>query len=101
MHAVPETGTYTTIGVGEFDLNDGVATTVLGVRPALAGTSLWADDLLLLPINLKLLCCKTFTFACLLFLVTAGGSIEVHAVIPFALDQEFGFHITGIHQVTV
>src|SRR3954471_11222297 len=54
MSTVPEARTDTAIGTGEFDLDHGITATVLGGRPALAGTSLGAGYLLLRPINLKL-----------------------------------------------
>src|SRR3954447_14968293 len=101
MSTVPETGTDTAIGTGEFNLDHGITVTVLGRRPALAVTSLRADDLLLLPINLKLLCRKAFAFACLTLLVAAGGTVQIHAIVPFALGQELGLHIAGVHQVTI
>src|SRR4051794_29198185 len=101
MSTVPEARTDTAIGTGEFDLDHGITATVLGGRPTLAGTSLRAGYLLLRPINLKLVRRKAFGFACLTFLVAAGGSVQIHAVVPFALDQEFGLPITGIHQVAI
>src|SRR4051812_47335167 len=101
LRAVSETGADPTIGVSEFNFDNGLAPTVLRVRPALAGTSLGTGYLLLFPIHLKLLRRKAFAFAGLPFLVAAGRSVEIHAVIPFTLDQEFGLDIAGIHQVTV
>lgn len=100
MGAAPETGTDPTIGIGKLDFDDRLALTVPGVCPALARTSLGTGDLLLFPIDPKRLCRKPFAFAGLPFLVTAGGSVEIHAVLALALDQEFGLPITGIHQVT-
>src|SRR3954470_3459047 len=101
MSTVPEARTDTAIGTGEFDLDHGITATVLGGRPALAGTSLGAGYLLLRPINLKLVRRKAFAFPCLTLLVTACGPVKINVVVPFALDQEFGLHITGIHQVAI
>src|SRR3954468_11385746 len=101
MGAVPETGTDTAIGTGEFDLDHGITTAVLGGRPTLAGTSLGAGHLLLFPMDLKLVRRKAFAFPCLTLLVAACGPVKINVVVPFALDQEFGLHITGIHQVAI
>src|SRR4051812_25319546 len=92
MSAVPETGADTAIGMGELDLDDGMAAAVLCRCPALAGTSLRAGRLLLFPIDLKLVRRKAFGLACLPLLVAAGRPLEIHAVIPFALDQALGLH---------
>src|SRR4051812_30949190 len=101
MGAVPETGADTAIGAGELNLNHGVAAAVLCRCPALAGTSLRAGHLLWFPIDLKLVRRIAFRFVGLTLLVAAGRPIEIHAVIPFALDQALGIYITRIHQVTV
>lgn len=101
MGTVSEMRADTTIGIGEFDFYNGPATTIQGMRPALAGTSLWADHLLLFPIHLKLLCRKALAFTSLPFLVAASRAVKIHAVILFTRDQEFGLYIAGIHQVTI
>ena len=101
LRAQPQTGADLTIFGGEFDFDDLVGSVADSRSPTTARVSRWAGGLLAFPIDEKVISIEALLLTGLPLMVPAGWTHQVDLVVLLTVNQQFGIHITGIHNMLI
>ena len=85
----------------EFNLDDLVGSVVDGWSPTTADVPLWACGLLVVPIDEKMISIEALLLIGLPLMIAAGRTDQIDLVVLLTLEQQFGIHVAGIHNMLI